>query len=741
MSRRIEPQREQFPHRIAAHVPHPDLAESHRAHGTVHTSGGRILPGWKLAVADAATQASRLADPTGWTHHVAVAPSPLAIQGARAYASLKGLPDPHDTDYTHIMQSPERVARVGRHFDALPTYSPEAVPHFAAMADEVNHQYDFLTNRLGIRVQPVDYDPYAHVGEMMADVANNKTLKVLGSHVTGGHPVFGTEGNDRFRAVHDFFGHAATGRDFDRHGEHATYLAHAKMFTPAALPALTTETLGQNSSLILNGHFGPNKIGIIPRELTAVRRQAARDDGWDDMVSDDVDPLSMPVHLRTPRWNEHDRPRLPSGAHYFSPTEVNPPSNSPARPSTSQNFTYETDHPALPLDTPGAGVEWNEYDEAHMPVDRIPTELHRGLRLDIFHPALGRVRRLLYGPDKEEHFLPSDSLFYHPDSDLNVYSDHEIAAPVLPGASPYRHPDLPHLLLDHLRDNDFGNFVADPQRYTGGLGRHWSTSLAAARLFSGVQPYQTRFSDNQINAVLSGQWKGLGEDPYRRYTDGDFDDEHEITLLPGAPLHIHRMHVFDPHLGNWHTIPLHEPQRREAKGKKKKKAPLVPTMANPGKPQRSPYYRDWSGPKPMWFATADGIADHEEIFAQSHPKQLYQLLRTDNTFAQRYREWLRTQGQPPTDPREMVGARTGAVTVAVGSQYGLHTTPSLLISNAVKKTGWPVWLSDKAGTRIDARDPLAIMSLGARHGAPITVHCDHPETAARIADYVARDHD
>lgn len=272
MSRRVESQRDQFAYRIAAeHCPHQDLADSHRAHGTVHTTGGRILPGWKLAVADTATQQSRLADPAGWSHHVAVTPSGLAVAGARAYASLRGLGDPHDSDYSRVMQSPERVARVGRHYDAMPDHDPAALPHYHAMLKEVGDQYDFMTNRLGIKVQPVDYDPYAHVGEMMADVNNNKTLKVLGTHVTGGHPVFGNEGNDKFRAVHDFFGHAATGRDFDRHGEHATYLAHARMFSPHAVPALTNETLGQNSSLILNGHFGPQKIGVIPRHVTAAR--------------------------------------------------------------------------------------------------------------------------------------------------------------------------------------------------------------------------------------------------------------------------------------------------------------------------------------------------------------------------------------------------------------------------------------------------------------------------------------
>jgi hypothetical protein len=154
---------------------------------------------------------------------------------------------------------------------------------------------------------------------MMADVNNNKTLKVLGSHVTGGHPIFGNEDNDKFRAVHDFFGHAATGRDFDRHGEHATYLAHGKMFTPDALPALTTETLGQNSSLILNGHFGPNKIGTIPRELTASRTAMPSEydvyDGFYD--EDEYDPDERPEPHEGP-WYHYSPTKMPVGTHLTS---------------------------------------------------------------------------------------------------------------------------------------------------------------------------------------------------------------------------------------------------------------------------------------------------------------------------------------------------------------------------------------------------------------------------------------
>jgi hypothetical protein len=53
--------------------------------------------------------------------------------------------------------------------------------------------------------------------------------------------------NDMFRAVHDYFGHAKEGYEFDPRGKYNAYLAHSKMFSKAAIPALTAETMGQNS--------------------------------------------------------------------------------------------------------------------------------------------------------------------------------------------------------------------------------------------------------------------------------------------------------------------------------------------------------------------------------------------------------------------------------------------------------------------------------------------------------------
>ncbi len=276
-------------HAAAPDGRHPDLHHSLATHGSVHTTGGRVLP---IRVAASAN----FHDPAGWKFHTAFQPSQHALQGARAYNNLVGLPDPHSgaVDYHGTMRDQKSVADVAKAYDGLPNIDQSHLRHFTAMRDEVNKQHDFMTKKLGIKTQSVDHDPYSDVHEMLADVNNNKTLKVMGTNVTGGHPFFSDEENDKFRAVHDFFGHAATGRSFDRHGEQAAYLAHSQMFSPHALPALASETKGQNSSLIYNGQFGPQKLAVMSPEHYADgaafhRTAAAVDDEWQRSVMKDVD--------------------------------------------------------------------------------------------------------------------------------------------------------------------------------------------------------------------------------------------------------------------------------------------------------------------------------------------------------------------------------------------------------------------------------------------------------------------
>ncbi len=104
----------------------------------------------------------------------------------------------------------------------------------------------------------VDEDPYPDVESMVDDVRQRR-LKVWASAATGNpHPYLSDGENDMFRAVHDVFGHAASGRGFDPHGEEAAWLKHSTMYSPLARRALTTETRGQNCAQTF--HYGGTRF-------------------------------------------------------------------------------------------------------------------------------------------------------------------------------------------------------------------------------------------------------------------------------------------------------------------------------------------------------------------------------------------------------------------------------------------------------------------------------------------------
>lgn len=164
----------------------------------------------------------------------------------------------------------------------------------------VNKQYEHMTKPveeggMGIKHELVHSgDPYGGIRDTADDVAESAKrmgedvrqgrIKTLSTAATGSHAFLSDEENDRFRAVHDVFGHAATGRGFDAHGEVSAYLSHRQMFPSAAHPALQSETEGQNSYL----NYGPgglrsgsevsfpdqgSKLIGLPKGSTRVRRK------------------------------------------------------------------------------------------------------------------------------------------------------------------------------------------------------------------------------------------------------------------------------------------------------------------------------------------------------------------------------------------------------------------------------------------------------------------------------------
>ena len=182
-----------------------------------------------------------------------------------------------DKDWSEVTVNPEKTSVVYMAYTEAEEVTKEEMTEEArvawtALATEVEEQYEMALasveqGGLGITIEFVDEDPYANFAEMWEDYITNKRVKVLKTEATGGHPFFTNAQNDKFRAVHDIFGHLATGRGFDRNGEEAAYQAHISMFGPDAVKAAATELRGQNSVLLETGDFPPQKLIILPEDM------------------------------------------------------------------------------------------------------------------------------------------------------------------------------------------------------------------------------------------------------------------------------------------------------------------------------------------------------------------------------------------------------------------------------------------------------------------------------------------
>jgi hypothetical protein len=228
-------------------------------------------------------------------------PVGLLNQAADAYMAKTGNPGAH-----RAASFPEfdeaKATRIANAFEAMPhnPSDPAVKRSYDALIDETLAQGRALQDA-GVDIRFLKEgmsDPYAKSPAMgYADLVKNNRLYVFPTDFGFGSsaafdPVdnpllkgigkFGDKpnavANDAFRAVHDLFGHFAPGNPFFRHkGEDRAWNVHARMFSPEARGAMTTETRGQNSWL----NFGPygefnktasgadtryadQKIGLLP---------------------------------------------------------------------------------------------------------------------------------------------------------------------------------------------------------------------------------------------------------------------------------------------------------------------------------------------------------------------------------------------------------------------------------------------------------------------------------------------
>ncbi|WP_297739054.1 HPr family phosphocarrier protein [uncultured Tessaracoccus sp.] len=78
--------------------------------------------------------------------------------------------------------------------------------------------------------------------------------------------------------------------------------------------------------------------------------------------------------------------------------------------------------------------------------------------------------------------------------------------------------------------------------------------------------------------------------------------------------------------------------------------------------------------------------------------------------------------------------------VTVGSTIGLHARPARIIAQAAQTLDASVILTHN-GQSVVASSPLMIMSLGAEHGAAVTVMSEDESAARAIAELIEQDLD
>lgn len=152
---------------------------------------------------------------------------------------------------------------------------------YEALGEEVLSQFRILKeNGYTIELHEGKDEPYANSQEMLKDLIDNKHLYIFSTKegfgendIPYGNPLLLDSGekdvngkqllvNDLFRFVNDVFGHGERGNSFGPIGEENAWDVHARMFSPLARRAMTTETRGQNSWVNFGKHLR-NEDGSI----------------------------------------------------------------------------------------------------------------------------------------------------------------------------------------------------------------------------------------------------------------------------------------------------------------------------------------------------------------------------------------------------------------------------------------------------------------------------------------------
>lgn len=249
-------------------------------------------------------------------------PIPRVVQAAKAYAAAIGLP--HRRQRSYVKVDTARAARIANAYTAMKhePNDPAVQAAYRALADETIAQYQYV-KASGIKIETIlegQPDPYpngprdvlkdiaaGHIwyfptdqgfGSSEFDPAGNPLLEATGEVSDNGQPMVV---NDLFRVVHDFFGHGLEGTGFGPRGEENAWQSHMRLFTASAVPAMTSETRGQNS-WVNYGPFGEQNRAD-PRNTTYADQKTGLMPEWtwtEGVVDSAAEDVDAPVELQAP---------------------------------------------------------------------------------------------------------------------------------------------------------------------------------------------------------------------------------------------------------------------------------------------------------------------------------------------------------------------------------------------------------------------------------------------------------
>lgn len=226
-------------------------------------------------------------------------PIKTLTESADQYMRSVGRPGAHEIgSYPEFDEG--LAKRIAQAFDEMQHNpgDPKVKRAYDAMIEETLAQYRGLKDA-GIDIsfmKPGQKDPYAASPAMgyedlvknghlwtfptdqghgtLSSIQDNPLLKRVGKI----GDLDNATANDAFRVVHDIYGHFGPGNPFFRHkGEERAWVNHSRMYSDEALPAMTSETRGQNSWLNFGPYgeqnrnasgadtvFADQKVGVLP---------------------------------------------------------------------------------------------------------------------------------------------------------------------------------------------------------------------------------------------------------------------------------------------------------------------------------------------------------------------------------------------------------------------------------------------------------------------------------------------